>query len=368
MRFEQEPSHQHGKLGRTAIVLVNLGTPDAPTAAAVRPYLKQFLSDPRVVEIPKAVWWFILNGVILPFRSGKSAHKYASIWTREGSPLLVHTMRQAMLLRGALGERGHQVEVVAAMRYGNPSLPSVLDKLRAEGCERVLVLPAYPQDSGTTTASTFDAVFSHYARVRNMPELRLVRNYHDDPGYIEALRQSVQKHWEVHGRPEKLVMSFHGVPKRTLMLGDPYHCECHKTARLLATALGLSPQQYLVTFQSRFGKAEWLQPYTAPTLQKLAKEGVKRVDVMCPGFTSDCLETLEEIDMEVRRDFLTAGGADYHYIACLNEAPAWIAAMATISERHMQGWPTAEEPVLRAARRDDAAIGRERALALGARD
>ena len=368
MRFEQEPSHQHGKLGRTAIVLVNLGTPDAPTAAAVRPYLKQFLSDPRVVEIPKAVWWFILNGVILPFRSGKSAHKYASIWTKEGSPLLVHTMRQAMLLRGALGERGHQVEVVAAMRYGNPSLPSVLDKLRAEGCERVLVLPAYPQYSGTTTASTFDAVFSHYARVRNVPELRMVRHYHDDPGYIEALRQSVQKHWEAHGRPEKLVMSFHGVPKRTLMLGDPYHCECHKTARLLATALGLSPQQYLVTFQSRFGKAEWLQPYTAPTLQKLAKEGVRRVDVMCPGFTSDCLETLEDIDMEVRRDFLTAGGADYHYIACLNEAPAWIAAMATISERHMQGWPTAEEPVLRAARRDDAAIGRERALALGARD
>ena len=368
MRFEQEPSHQHGKLGRTAIVLVNLGTPDAPTAAAVRPYLKQFLSDPRVVEIPKAVWWFILNGVILPFRSGKSAHKYASIWTREGSPLLVHTMRQAMLLRGALGERGHQVEVVAAMRYGNPSLPSVLDKLRAEGCERVLVLPAYPQYSGTTTASTFDAVFSHYASVRNVPELRMVRHYHDDPGYIEALRQSVQKHWEAHGRPEKLVMSFHGVPKRTLMLGDPYHCECHKTARLLATALGLSPQQYLVTFQSRFGKAEWLQPYTAPTLQKLAKEGVKRVDVMCPGFTSDCLETLEEIDMEVRRDFLTAGGADYHYIACLNEEPAWIAAMATISERHMQGWPTAEEPVLRAARRDDAAIGRQRALALGARD
>jgi ferrochelatase len=368
MRFEQEPSHQHGKLGRTAIVLVNLGTPDAPTAAAVRPYLKQFLSDPRVVEIPKAVWWFILNGVILPFRSGKSAHKYASIWTKEGSPLLVHTTRQAMLLRGALGERGHQVEVVAAMRYGNPSLPSVLDKLRADGCERVLVLPAYPQYSGTTTASTFDAVFSHYARVRNVPELRMVRHYHDDPGYIEALRQSVQKHWEAHGRPEKLVMSFHGVPKRTLMLGDPYHCECHKTARLLATALGLSPQQYLVTFQSRFGKAEWLQPYTAPTLQKLAKEGVKRVDVMCPGFTSDCLETLEEIDMEVRRDFLTAGGAEYHYIPCLNEAPAWIAAMATISERHMQGWPTAEEPVLRAARRDDAAIGRERALALGARD
>jgi ferrochelatase len=368
MRFEQEPAHHHGKPGRTAIVLVNLGTPDAPTAAAVRPYLKEFLSDPRVVEIPKAVWWFILNGVILPFRSKKSAHKYAAIWTKEGSPLLVHTMRQATLLRGALGERGHQVEVVAAMRYGNPSLPAVLDKLRADGCQRLLVLPAYPQYSGTTTASTFDAVFKHYARVRNMPELRLVRNYHDDPGYIEALRQSVQKHWEAHGRPERLVMSFHGVPKRTLMLGDPYHCECHKTARLLATALRLSQQEYLVTFQSRFGKAEWLQPYTAPTLQKLAKEGVKRVDVMCPGFTSDCLETLEEIDMEVRSDFLTAGGTDYRYIPCLNESPAWIAALASIGERHMQGWPTDAEPVQRAARLQDCAIGRERALALGAQD
>ena len=368
MRFEQEPAHHHGTPSRTAIVLVNLGTPDAPTAAAVRPYLKQFLSDPRVVEIPKAVWWLILNGAILPFRAKKSAHKYAAIWTKEGSPLLVHTVRQAMLLRGALGERGHQVDVVPAMRYGNPSLPSVLDKLRADGCERVLVLPAYPQYSGTTTASTFDAVFSHYARVRNVPELRMVRHYHDDPGYIEALRQSVQKHWDAHGRPERLVMSFHGVPKRTLMLGDPYHCECHKTARLLATALGLAPQDWLVTFQSRFGKAEWLQPYTAPTLQKLAKEGVKRVDVMCPGFTSDCLETLEEIDMEVRGDFLTAGGSEYRYIPCLNEAPAWIAAMATLAERHMQGWPTGTEPVERAARLQDAAIGRERALALGARD
>ena len=355
-------------MGRTAIVLVNLGTPDAPTAGAVRPYLKQFLSDPRVVEIPRAVWWFILNGAILPFRSKQSAHKYAAIWTKEGSPLLVHTVRQATLLRGALGERGHDVDVVAAMRYGNPSLPSVLEKLKADGCQRVLVLPAYPQYSGTTTASIYDAVFSHYAKVRNIPELRLVRNYHDDPGYIEALRQSVQKHWQAHGRPDKLVMSFHGVPKRTLMLGDPYHCECHKTARLLAAALGLSQQQYLVTFQSRFGKAEWLQPYTAPTLQKLAKDGVRRVDVMCPGFTSDCLETLEEIDMEVRTDFLTAGGATYHYIPCLNETPAWIAAMATIAERHMPGWPTAPDGSLQAARRQDAAIGRERALALGASD
>jgi ferrochelatase len=368
MRFQPEPAHRHGVAGRTAIVLVNLGTPDAPTAAAVRPYLKEFLSDPRVVEIPKAVWWFILHGAILPFRSKQSARKYAAIWSPEGSPLLIHTVRQAMLLRGTLGERGHQVEVAAAMRYGNPSLPSVLQRLKAEGCDRVLVLPAYPQYSGTTTASIYDAVFSHYAGVRNIPELRLVRNYHDDPGYIEALRQSVQKHWDAHGRPDRLVMSFHGVPRRTLTLGDPYHCECRKTARLLATALGLSEAQYLVTFQSRFGKAEWLQPYTAPTMQKLAREGVRRVDVMCPGFISDCLETLEEIDMEVRSAFLTAGGGAYHYLPCLNEAPAWIDAMASIAERHMQGWPTSSDPALQAARRQDAAIGRERALALGAQD
>jgi ferrochelatase len=365
MRYQAELPHQHGKLSSTAVVLVNLGTPDAPTAAAVRPYLKQFLSDPRVVEIPKAAWWFILNGIILPFRSKRSAHKYASIWSTEGSPLLVHTARQALLLQGLLGERGHQLRVYYAMRYGNPSLSSVLRRAREAGCDRVLALPAYPQYSGTTTASIWDAVFDHYGQVRNIPELRLVRNYHDDPGYIEALRQSVQRHWEQHGRPEKLVMSFHGVPRRTLLLGDPYHCECQKTARLLAAALGLAPQQVLVTFQSRFGKAEWLQPYTAPTMQKLAREGVKRVDVICPGFTSDCLETLEEIDMEVRRDFLTAGGAEYHYIPCLNESPAWIAALATIAERHMQGWPTRSGPEL-ARRQQDAAAGADHAQALGA--
>ncbi|WGG50962.1 ferrochelatase [Rugamonas sp. DEMB1] len=367
MSFRKEPPYTHGTVSRSAIVLVNLGTPDAPTRSAVRRYLKEFLSDPRVVEIPRAVWWCILNLIILPFRSGQSAKKYASIWSREGSPLKVHTQRQAEALFGALAERGHDgVTVAMAMRYGSPSLPEVLAKLKADGCERVAILPAYPQYSGTTTGSIYDAVFDHYRAVRNLPELRFVRNYHDHEAYIRALEHSVLAHWEAHGRPDQLVLSFHGVPKRTLLLGDPYHCECLKTARLLAARLKLTPQQYVVTFQSRFGKAEWLQPYTAPTLQQLARDGVKRVDVICPGFTSDCLETLEEIAMEARHDFEAAGGEVFHYIPCLNESPDWIAGLAEIAEQHMIGWPTMMTPAQREAVKKDAELGREAALRLGA--
>ena len=367
MPFAKEPPHQHGTVSRSAVVLVNLGTPDEPTRGAVRRYLKQFLSDQRVVEIPKAVWWFILHGIILPFRSGASAKKYASIWTRDGSPLRVHTSNQAMLLHEALNERGHGDVIVAmAMRYGSPSLPDVLARLKADGCDRIAILPAYPQYSGTTTGSIWDAVFAHYKKIRNIPELRLVKNYHDHDGYIEALRQNILAHWDTHGRGEKLVMSFHGVPKRTLLLGDPYHCECHKTARLLAARLKLKPEDYIVTFQSRFGKAEWLQPYTAPTVMQLAKDGVRRIDVICPGFTSDCLETLEEIAMEVRHDFLSNGGKEFHYIPCLNEGSHWIAALAEIAEQHMIGWPTMMTPPQRALRQHDADKGREAALARGA--
>lgn len=366
MRFAKEPDHTHGAVAKTAIVLINLGTPDAPTAAAVRPYLKQFLSDPRVVEIPKAIWWFILHGIILPFRSGKSAQKYALVWTADGSPLRVHTQKQALLLRGYLGQRGHDVQVAYAMRYGSPSVPEVLEKLKRDGCDRILILPAYPQYSATTTASTFDAVFSHYAHVRNMPELRLVKHYHDHDGYIRALQESVLAYWEMHGRPDKLVMSFHGVPKRTLLLGDPYHCECQKTARLLAMQLGLSQEQYIVSFQSRLGRAEWLQPYTAPTLGNLAKNGTRRVDVICPGFVSDCLETLEEIDIEGRRDFLMAGGKEFHYIPCLNESPAWIQALSDIAEQHVTGWPTMAAGAMHEMQQQNAEISLAEARRLGA--
>lgn len=326
------------------MVLVNLGTPQAPTANAVRPFLREFLSDTRVVEIPKWIWWFILNCIILPFRSKKTAAKYAAIWTSDGSPLKIHTQKQATLLRGYLGEIGHQVDVVPAMRYGQPALTEVLTQLQESGCERVLILPAYPQYSGTTTASIYDAVLMSFKQCRNVPELRFIKHYHDHPGYIDALKNSVLSHWSQNQRSEQanshLVMSFHGVPKRTLLLGDPYHCECQKTARLLAESLGLKESEYSVTFQSRFGKAQWLQPYTLPTIQALAKKGIQRVDVICPGFICDCLETLEEINIEVRREFMLAGGTEFNYIPCLNEDERWMRGLADITQDHLYPWPT----------------------------
>ncbi len=361
MPLASEPAHTHGAPTKTAILLCNLGTPDAPTASALRRYLGQFLSDTRVVEIPRLIWKPILHAIILRVRPAKSAAKYASVWTPEGSPLLVWTAKQAMLLAGYLGERGHPVTVRHAMRYGNPSIASVLDELKASGATRILVLPLYPQYSSPTTASVSDAVFDWGKRVRLLPELRFVNHYHDDPGYIAALAKRVTDHWQAHGRPDKLVLSFHGVPQRTLMLGDPYHCESQKTARLLRERLGLSADDMAVTFQSRFGKAEWLQPYTEPSLIALARQGVKRVDVMCPGFTSDCLETLEEINQEAREAFMHAGGQEFHYLPCLNDQHEWIAALSAIALQYMQGWPTqvADDPVARKAQL-------ERAKALGA--
>jgi len=363
MAFHKEPPFSHGQAARTAIVLCNLGTPDEPTAPAVRRYLAEFLGDHRVVEIPKPIWWLILHGIILRVRPKKSAAKYATVWTPEGSPLKVWTDKQATLLRGYLGERGHQVTVRYAMRYGNPSIPAVLDELKAQGMTRVLLVPAYPQYSGTTTASVFDGVALWGLKARQLPEMRFINRYHDDPGYIEALAKKVQQHWLHHGQSEQLVMSFHGVPQRTLELGDPYHCECHKTGRLLAEKLGLAKDRYKVTFQSRFGKAKWLEPYTEPTLIAMGQQGVKSVDVVCPGFTSDCLETLEEINMEAREAFLHAGGQQFNYIDCLNDSPDWIRALSDLVENHLQGWPTkqADDPMALKA-------SRERALGMGAKD
>ncbi len=360
MPFQTEPSYTHGQAERTAILLCNLGTPDAPNASALRRYLGEFLSDHRVVEIPKAVWKPILHGIILRVRPAKSAAKYASIWTPEGSPLAVWTRKQAQLLQDQLAAAGHNVTVRPAMRYGNPSIPSQLDALKAEGATRILVLPLYPQYSGTTTASVFDAVSHWSLRTRNVPELRFVKHYHDDAGYIEALAQTIQTHWKHHGPPDKLVMSFHGVPERTLHLGDPYHCESHKTARLLAERLGLQKDDYKVTFQSRFGKAKWLEPYTEPTLIEMAKAGVGRVDVVCPGFTSDCLETLEEINQEAREAFLHNGGKEFHYIPCLNDHPRWIEALGQVALQHLGGWPL--QPTSEAAQQ----AARAHALAGGA--
>ncbi len=366
MPFNKEPQYAHGQSAKTAVVLINLGTPDAPTTSSVRRYLKEFLSDHRVVEIPRIIWWLILNLIILPFRSGKSAEKYASIWTKDGSPLKIHTEKQALLLQGYLGERGHEVKVCHAMRYGTTSIPEVLTKLKTEGYERVLILPAYPQYSATTTGSNMDAVFSHYLKVRNVPELRFIKNYHDHAAYIQALKLSILAYWQANGRPDKLVMSFHGLPKAFLMRGDPYHCECYKTARLLAEQLGLSKDQYMVTFQSRLGRAEWLQPYTAPSVKELGKQGLRRVDVVCPGFIADCLETLEEIAMEVKQDFLLGGGKEFHYIPCLNESPEWMRALAEITEQHLIGWPTMMTNSLREQAKQQALISRSEAKRLGA--
>jgi ferrochelatase len=362
MPFAKEPLFTHGQMPRTAVLYCNLGTPDAPTTPAVRRYLAEFLSDQRVVEIPRLLWLLILHGIILRFRPAKSAAKYASIWTSEGSPLKIGTEKQAKLLQGWLGEQGEKVSVRWAMRYGNTSIASQLDALKAEGVTRVLVLPAYPQYSATTTASLFDAVYSWARKTRAIPELRFVNHYHDHPAYIEALATSVRQHWLGTTRPDVLVMSFHGVPERTLALGDMYHCECFKTARLLADALGLTNDQYKVTFQSRLGRAKWLEPYTEPTLISMAEAGVQRVDVICPGFTSDCLETLEEINMEAREAFLHAGGKEFHYIPCMNDDPAGITALAEVSKQHLAGWNTHELVDARIL-----AASRAAALALGAK-
>lgn len=360
--FAKEPPFVHGTMPRTAVLYCNLGTPDSPSTADVRRFLAEFLSDPRVVEIPRLLWLLILHGIILRFRPAKSAAKYASIWMPEGSPLKVWTEKQAKLLQGWLGQRGHLVQVRYAMRYGQNSIASQLNELKAGGVTRVLIVPAYPQYSATTTASVFDAVYVWAHQVRNIPELRFVNRYHDHAAYITALAESIQRYWKTHGRPEKLVMSFHGVPERTLSLGDPYHCECFKTARLLAQALQLEPTQFKVTFQSRLGRAKWLEPYTEPTLIAMAKAGAKRVDVVCPGFTSDCLETLEEIAMEGRAAFLNAGGKEFHYIPCLNDDPAWIKALCEISQQHLAGWPTQATPDTHGL-----ATSRAAALAMGAK-
>jgi len=325
----------------TGVLLCNLGTPDAPTPAAVRRYLAEFLSDPRVVEIPRVAWLPLLYGVILPLRSAKSAAKYATVWTPEGSPLKVGTERQAKRLQGWLGEQGQRVRVAYAMRYGSPAIATQLDAFAAAGVDRILVLSAYPQYSGTTTASVIDAVAAWAGTRRSIPELRFVNRYHNDRGYILALAHRVERYWREHGRPEHLVMSFHGIPERSVQLGDPYQAECRETARLLAEALQLAPAQFTLSFQSRFGKAKWLEPYTEPTLKALARAGTRSVAVVCPGFTTDCLETLEEIAQEGRDAFLAAGGSAFHYIPCLNDETEWIHALGGIAVRNLAGWPTA---------------------------
>ncbi|MDD5471738.1 MAG: ferrochelatase [Sideroxydans sp.] len=339
MNYQTEPRFEHGTAEKTGILLNNLGTPDAPTAQAVRPYLKEFLGDPRVVEIPRLVWWLILNGIILNVRPRKSAAKYASVWLDEGSPLRVHTERQSVLLQGFLSQRTlAPFAVEYAMRYGQPSIPSALRKLKEQNCQRILIVPMYPQYAASTTATATDIVFRELQHMRNTPAIRTIKHFHDDAGYIKALAANINEYWTKNGRPGKLLMSFHGLPKYTLEKGDPYHCECLKTGRLLAQALGLKPEQYTISFQSRFGKAEWLQPYTSATLKQWGAEKLNRVDVVCPGFVADCLETLEEIAMEGKEEFQHAGGGEYHYIPCLNARDDWMHALTDLVIGNLQGW------------------------------
>ena len=340
MRYKTEPSYTHGTVEKTAVLLINLGTPEAPTAKAVKPYLREFLSDSRVVEIPKPIWWLILNGIILNTRPKKSAAKYASVWMPEGSPLKIHTERQATLLQGYLGDKSKGVPLVVdyAMRYGNPSIPDVLARLKAQNCQRILLVPLYPQYAASATATALDAVYAELQTMRNMPAIRSIKHFHDDAGYIKASAQNIRDYWTLHGRPDRLVMSFHGVPQYTLEKGDPYHCECLKSGRLIAEELGLNKDQYTISFQSRFGKAEWIKPYTTATLKELGKQKTKRVDVVCPGFVADCLETLEEIAQEGKEDFQHAGGGEYHYIPCLNQRPEWIHALSGLVLENLQGW------------------------------
>ena len=328
----------------------------------MRPYLKEFLSNERIIEIPKWIWWPILHGIILTFRPKKSAEKYAQIWMPEGSPLKVYTERQTVLLRNALEKRTNPAPIVEyAMNIGSPSITDVMQRMSELGCERILVLPLFPQYAASSTAAAMDNVFATLNKMRNMPAVRTIKHYHDEPGYIAALAQNIREYWERYGRPDKLIMSFHGVPRATLDKGDPYHCYCQKTGRLLAESLMLNSDQYQVCFQSRFGRAKWLTPYTSETLEQMGKEKTQRADVVCPGFVSDCLETLEEIAIEARKTFLDSGGQEFHYIPCLNERDDWIQTLADITYRNLQGWLGLEQT------QEESEQSRRLALQLGAK-
>lgn len=334
-----ESVEAHRAQPRAGLLLVNLGTPDAPTAPAIRRYLREFLSDRRIVDLPRPLWWPILNGIILPLRPRRLAKSYADVWLDDGAPLLVYTRALAEGVAGQLAESGFgDVPVFHAMRYGNPSIAAAIAQAREQSVRRLVVIPLYPQYSGTTTASVMDGVFAALSGERWMPELRSVHAYHDEAAYIRALADSVQAHWQQQGRGDHLLMSFHGIPKRYFDAGDPYHCHCHKTARLLAEALGLGEDDYSVCFQSRFGREPWLQPYADERIDALAARGIKRLDAICPGFAADCLETLEEMAQQYAEQFETAGGEALRYIPALNAQPDHCRLIAQLAARQLEGW------------------------------
>ncbi len=330
-RYPSETDYQHGSVQRVGVLVANLGTPEAPTTGAVRRYLKQFLSDPRLIELPRLVWWLILNGVILRVRPRRSAEAYRKVWTEEGSPLL--TINQALVekLKKALPSLGDRdVVMTLGMTYGEPSIARALDEIHRASVSELIVLPLYPQYSATTTGSVFDQVANWIKRTRRLPNITLKSSYHDRPAYIHAIADSVRAYWNAEGRGDRLLFSFHGIPRRYLDSGDPYHCQCFKTARLVAAALELKENEFSVSFQSRVGREEWLRPYTDEQLEEWGSQGGGVIDVVCPGFSIDCLETLEEIAMENRENYREAGGEDLRYIPCLNDSHDHVALLQEI--------------------------------------
>lgn len=325
----------HAARGKTGVLLVNLGTPEAPTTSAVRRYLAEFLSDPRVVEIPRLVWMMILHGIILRVRPAKSAALYKKVWTTAGSPLLDISQRQTAKLAQQFAKDDIGASVHLAMRYGEPSVSKTLTSMHQEGIDKIVVLPLYPQYAAPTTASAFDAISKELCGWRYLPSLHFINTYHDHPDYIHALVESIRTDFDKHGKPQKLVISYHGMPERNLHLGDPYYCFCLKTTRLVVEALGLAQDEYVTTFQSRFGKAKWLGPYTDATMERLAQEGVTDIAVICPAFSADCLETLEEITGENREIFEHAGGQKFRYIAALNDDDLHITMMANLVKPYL---------------------------------
>jgi protoporphyrin/coproporphyrin ferrochelatase len=357
------PGFKHGATAPLGVLVCNLGTPAAPTTGAVRRYLAEFLADPRVVELPRLLWLPLLHGIILNVRPRRSAHAYRTIWTDRGSPLMLHSQTQRDGLQARLdGQVPGGVVVALGMRYGEPSIASALRGLAQANVRRVLVLPLYPQYSAPSTASVLDAVSRELMQWRWVPEIRTVNDYHADPAYIAALASSVREHWAAHGRGDRLMMSFHGIPRSYFLAGDPYYCQCHATGRLLAETLGLAPGEWILTFQSRFGREPWLQPYTDHTLEAMARDGLKHIDVVCPGFAADCLETLEEIAVQNNEAFVALGGSGLRYIPALNARADHLDALSALVLRHCQGWPE----IARGFDTASAAASATRAKALGA--
>tara|TARA_Y100000588_G_scaffold359387_1_gene418357 strand:+ start:86 stop:1111 length:1026 start_codon:yes stop_codon:yes gene_type:complete len=338
INYVGDKNYEHGSKAKIGILITNLGTPDNPNSKALKIYLKEFLSDPRVIEIPKIIWQLILRIFILQIRPRKSAFIYKSIWTDDGSPLLHISKKQVQAIKDSLKDSYQNTVFKLGMRYGNPSINDALIEFQKKQVRKILVLPLYPQYCGATTGSTFDAVSNILQKWRWVPELRFINQYFEEENYIIALSNSIKKFWERNDRPQKLIFSYHGIPKKYHLEGDPYHCFCLKTSRLVKEYLNLTDQEVLTTFQSRFGSQEWLQPYTDKTLKELPKQGIKKIHIISPGFSSDCLETLEELKVENKNYFMEAGGEDYKYIPCLNDDQSYIRFLVELISKNTQGW------------------------------